>query len=270
MRHLRLTAPFFLILLIYGGLAVGQQHLVVIGGGKRPAEAMKKFVEWSGGKHGRILVITWATAEPEESFNAMKAELDVYGVEALHAPMPPFDRIKRDALVSQIKTATGVFFGGGDQNRIMDVLADRELRDTLRQRYKDGVVVGGTSAGAAIMSDPMMTGDADLKILDGEKVGIREGLGLAPNVIFDQHFLVRQRHNRLFGLIMKYPKQLGVGIDQDNAVLIENNRRMTVVGTTWVMVVDGTAKKGSFLVTFLKPGTIYDLSKRKILAKAGL
>jgi len=116
----------------------------------------------------------------------------------------------------------------------------------------------------------MMTGEADLKVLDGEKVGIREGLGLAPNVIFDQHFLVRQRHNRLFGLIMKYPKQLGVGIDQDNAVLIENNRRMTVVGTTWVMVVDGTAKKGSFLVTFLKPGTIYDLSKRKVPAKAGL
>ena len=116
----------------------------------------------------------------------------------------------------------------------------------------------------------MITEDADLKILDGEKVGIREGLGLAPNVIFDQHFLVRQRQNRLFGLIMKYPRQLGVGIDQDNAVLIENNRRMTVVGTTWVMVIDGIAKQGSFLVTFLRPSAIYDLSKRKILVQAAL
>lgn len=269
MRHPRLTAPFLLILLIYGGLAVGQQHLVVVGGGKRPPEAMKRFVEWSGGKQGRVLVITWATAEPEESFQGLKQELDTYGIEAMHAPTPPFDPKKRDALVAQLRAATGVFFGGGDQNRIMDVLADRELLGMFRQRYREGLAVGGTSAGAAIMSDPMMTGEADLKVLDGEKVGIREGLGLAPNVIFDQHFLVRQRHNRLFGLVMKFPQQLGVGIDQDNAVLIENNRRMTVVGTTWVMLVDGAAKKGAFVVTFLRPGASYDIRKRKMVTGPG-
>jgi len=266
MNKTPVRSSILIVLLLSATVCFGQQHLVVIGGGKRPVDAMSKFVEWSGGKKGRILVITWATTEPEESFQGLKKELDTYGVEAIHAPAGPLDRERRELLIAEIKSATGVFFGGGDQNRIMDVLADKELADLLRERYRDGVTVGGTSAGAAVLSDPTMTGDADLKILDGNKVGVREGLGLAPNVIFDQHFLVRQRHNRLFGLIMKYPKQLGVGIDQDNAVLIENNRRMTVVGTTRVMVIDGTAKKGSFLVTFLRPGAIYDIRKRKLLA----
>ena len=265
MNKTPVRSSILIVLLLSATVCFGQQHLVVIGGGKRPVDAMSKFVEWSGGKKGRILVITWATTEPEESFQGLKKELDTYGVEAIHAPAGPLDRERRELLIAEIKSATGVFFGGGDQNRIMDVLADKELADLLRQRYRDGLAVGGTSAGAAVLSDPMMTGEADLKVLDGDKVGIRSGLGLAPNIIFDQHFLIRQRYNRLFGLIMKYPDRLGIGIDQDNAVLIENDRRMSAVGTTWVMVVDGAAKKGSFVVTFLRPGANYDIRKRKII-----
>ena len=263
MPKLQRTSATAILLFVLTGSAIAQQRLVAIGGGKRPPEAMSKFVEWAGGQKARVLVITWATASPDTSFQGVKKDLDQYHAASEHAPTPPLDQQKRSDLVAQIKNATAIFFGGGDQNRIMDVLADKELLDLLRRRYADGVVFGGTSAGAAVLSDPMMTGEADLKILDGAKVGVRPGLGLVPNVIFDQHFLVRQRHNRLFGLMMMNPKMVGIGIDEDNAVLIEDNQRVRVVGRTWVMFVSPRAAE-NFDVAFAKPGTTYDLKKRKL------
>jgi cyanophycinase len=244
----------------------GQQRLLVIGGGERPPDAVKKFVEWSGGTKARILIITWASGVPEGSFEALKKDFLPQNPAAIeHASIRPLDAEKRAKFVEQLKNATGVFFSGGDQNRIMDVLEDVELLKLLRERYARGTPFGGTSAGAAAMSDPMMTGDADLKILDGSKVGVRKGLGLIPNVIFDQHFLVRQRHNRLFGLIMVNPKMLGIGIDEDTAVLIEDNRCLTVVGSTQVMFIDFKGRNGGMLVHFLKSSERFDLRKRKPL-----
>lgn len=241
-----------------------QQRLLVIGGGERPPEAMKKFVEWSGGNKANLLVITWASGLPDESFESLKKQfLDAGAAKIIHAPTRPLDTAKRAALLSEIANADGIFFSGGDQNRIMDVVADEELLLLLKAKYTAGVPFGGTSAGAAVMSDPMMTGEADLKILDGRKVGIRKGLGLIPNVIFDQHFLIRQRHNRLFGLIIENPRMVGVGIDEDTAVLIEDNRRLTVNGKTQVMFVYSKNGKQPFLLSFLSNGDTFDLVKRQ-------
>ena len=156
-----------------------------------------------------------------------------------------------------------MFFSGGDQNRIMDVLADEELLKLLKAKYNAGAPFGGTSAGAAVMSDPMMTGEADLKILDGSKVGVRKGLGLIPNVMFDQHFLARQRHNRLFGFVQRNPQFLGIGIDEDTAVLIEDNRRITVAGGTQVMLIDGKGREGAMLVHIVRSGERFDAKNRK-------
>lgn len=244
--------------------AIGQQRLLVVGGGKRPADAVKKFVEWSGGDKAKILVITWASGVPDESFAALKKDFDSQNAAKVeHAATRPLDVEKRKLFVEQLKNATAVFFSGGDQNRIMDVLADEELLKLIRDKNTSGTPFGGTSAGAAVMSDPMMTGDADLKILDGTKVGVRKGLGLIPNVMFDQHFLVRQRHNRLFGFIIQNPNHLGIGIDEDNAVLIEDNQKLTVAGTTWVMMVEANGKTGAMTVNFLRSGERFDLKKRK-------
>ena len=224
----------------------------------------RQFVDWSGGAKAKILVITWATASPAESFEGMRKQLAEFPGSVEHAPDPPFDSAKKAQLMQQLSSASGVFFGGGDQNRIADVLGDREIFDKMRALYRKGVAFGGTSAGAAVLSDPMMTGEADLKVLDGGKVGVRQGLGFIPNVIFDQHFLVRQRHNRLFGLLMKNPSSVGVGIDEDNAVLIEDEQFVRVVGTTWVMFVDASGKNG-MVVNFARPGESYDLKKRRLI-----
>lgn len=244
--------------------AAAQQRLFVVGGGERPADAMKRFVEWSGGEKARLLMITWASGVAEESFAALDKGFKAAGARQVeHAAMRPLDAEKRAKFIEQLKTATGVFFSGGDQNRIMDVLADEELLRLIREKYASGTPVGGTSAGAAVISDPMMTGEADLKILDGSKVGVRKGLGLIPNVIFDQHFLVRQRHNRLFGLVIQYPKMLGIGIDEDTAVLIEDNRRLTVAGKTQVMLVHSWKTGNPYLLNFLRSGESFDVRKRK-------
>jgi cyanophycinase len=258
------TAAFVAVLL-FSAAAVAQQRLLVVGGGKRPPDAMKKFVEWSGGPRSNVLVITWASEVPEENFEGLKRDLTAAGAaNVTHAPMRPLDAEKRTAFISELSKATGVFFSGGDQNRIMGVLADAELLKSIRDAYARGVPFGGTSAGAAAMSDPMMTGDADLKLLDGKQVGTRPGIGFVPKVMFDQHFLVRQRHNRLFGWLLLNRDFLGVGIDEDTAVLIEDNRKMTVAGPTQVMVVDSKRIKGGMAVYFLKAGERFDLGKRKL------
>lgn len=246
--------------------AFSQQKLLVIGGGERPGTAMKRFVEWSGSARSRILVITWASGVPDESFASLEKQF--YGFNAglvEHAALRPLDGAKRRTFIEQLNNASGVFFSGGDQNRIMDVLVDEELLQMLKAKYNSGIPFGGTSAGAAVMSDPMMTGEADLKILDGTKVGVRKGLGLVPNVIFDQHFLVRQRHNRLFGLILSNPKMLGIGIDEDTSVLIEDDRRLTVVGKTMVMFVSSKNGRQPLAVSFLKDGQRFDIRKVKEL-----
>ena len=266
---LMLRAKFGIAIVLAAAVcALGQQRLLVIGGGERPPAAMKKFVEWGGGARSRILVITWASGVPEESYESLEKGFQSAGAGMVeHAPVRPLDGEKRARFVEQLNAATGVFFSGGDQNRIMDVLADEELLKLIRAKYDSGVPFGGTSAGAAVMSDPMMTGEADLKILDGAKVGVRKGLGLIQNVIFDQHFLVRQRHNRLFGLMIVNPETLGIGIDEDTSVLIEDNRRLTVSGSTQVMFVHSKNGRQPFLLSFLKNGESFDIKKRRKVGK---
>ena len=259
----RFTLAFAVIGLVVQ-IAAGQQRLMVVGGGTRPPEATKKFVEWSGGVKSKILVITWATAEEVSSFEGTKKVFEAANPGSVeHAVIKPIDAEKRTKFIDQLKNATGVYFGGGDQNRIMDVLKDEELLKLIRAKYAAGTPFGGTSAGAAVMSDPMMTGDADLKILDGTKVGVRPAIGFIPEVMFDQHFLIRQRHNRLLGFVMVNPRYLGVGINEGMAVMIQNNRDLEVVGPTQVMFIDSKDHKGSMIVDFLKAGEWYDLKKRQ-------
>lgn len=259
----RFTLAFAVVVLLVQ-IAAGQQRLMVVGGGTRPPEATKKFIEWSGGTKSKILIITWASGDEVSSYSGTeKVFLALNPGSVEHAVVKPLDTEKRAKFIEQLKNATGVYFGGGDQNRIMDVLKDEELLKMIRAKYTAGTPFGGTSAGAAVMSDPMMTGEADLKILDGTKVGVRPAFGFIPEVMFDQHFLIRQRHNRLLGFVMVNPRYLGVGINEGMAVMIQNNRDLEVVGPTQVMFIDAKDRKGAMLVHFLRAGERFDLKKRK-------
>jgi cyanophycinase len=258
----------FLFISILTFAVPAQEKMVLIGGGKRPPEAVARFVDWAGGEKARILIVTWASGVPQESFDGIKKDFDKYKTASFeNAPFAPLDEKTREQFLSRLKTATGIFFTGGDQNRIMDVLQDETLYNALRERYKAGAVFGGTSAGAALMSTPMMTGENDLTVIDGAKVGVRKGLGLLPNAIFDQHFIKRQRQNRLFGLVLQNPKTLGIGIDEDTALLVKDNRYAEVFGATFVMFVDGSDRRATFKIYLLRAGERFDLLKRKMISR---
>ena len=145
----------------------------------------------------------------------------------------------------------------------MDLLRDRELLEALRERYHAGIVFGGTSAGCALMSSPMITGEGDFTVIDGDKVDTREGLGLLPGIIVDQHFLKRQRENRLFGLVLKWPETLGIGVDEATALLVEDGRHGEVTGKGQVMLVDGRSEAGALILRLFRDGARVDLEGRR-------
>lgn len=251
--------------------AAGGPRLVLVGGGDRPPEAMARFVAWAGGASSRIVVIPWASAEPAESCERILGELKPHGPgEAACGPhatldargkAAPLGAPEKASTLRQLSRATGVFFTGGDQARIMDVLADGELLAAVKARSAAGVVFGGTSAGAAVMSPRMITGEGDFSVIDGDRVDERPGLGLVEGVIFDQHFVKRQRQNRLFGLVLKHPGERGVGIDEDTALLVTGGRYGEVLGRGPVVLVDA-AGPDQLEVTLLRAGQKTDLRRR--------
>ncbi len=242
--------------------ACAESRLVLVGGGARPAEAMARFVQWAGGAQARLLVIPWASAEAQVSYDALRADFAAYGPAAIEpSPFAPLTEASRAELLEKLARATGVFFGGGDQGRIMDVLRDEALLQAVRARHGAGVVFGGTSAGTAVMSARMITGEGDFTVVDGDKVEVRPGLALLPTgVIVDQHFIRRQRQNRLFGLVLKHPEERGVGIDEGAALLVQGAEAEVVGGS--VMLVDARPEPGTLLVTLVPPGRRIDLSRR--------
>jgi len=248
-----------------------ETRLVIIGGGDRPPETLARFVGWAGGASARILVLPWASGEPKASCETILEELKPHAPAAAtcgpHATLDakgkavPLDAERRRDAFSALARATGVFFTGGDQARIMDVLADAELLAALKARFAAGVAFGGTSAGAAVMSARMITGEGDFTVIDGDEVEVRPGLGLVEGVIVDQHFVRRQRENRLFGLVLKYPGERGVGIDEGTALLVTDGRYAEVLGRGPVMLVD--AKGPDRLeITLLRAGQTIDLRAR--------
>jgi cyanophycinase len=248
---------------MWAGSATAGERLVLAGGGDLPKRAKQRFVEWAGGSEARVLVILWSTSEPKESLGWIRDELSAAGAARIEgAPLAPLTETTRAEFLGQLAYATGVFFSGGDQARAMDVLKDTELLAALRARYHAGIVFGGTSAGCAVMSTPMITGEGDFTVIDGGKVETREGLGLLAGAIVDQHFLKRQRENRLFGLILKHPDLLGVGVDEATALLVEDGLRGEVAGAGQVMLVDASREPGVLVLRLFKDGERIDLARR--------
>jgi len=258
-----------LIACAVGGAAEARERLVLIGGGGRPAEALARFVDWAGGPRARILVVPWATVEPEEAFELLRHELAAHRPGRVWAaPAAPLSASERGAFLDQLREASGVFFSGGDQNRILDVLRDDALKDALVRRYRAGVPFAGTSAGTACMSSLAMTGEGDFTVIDGDRVGLRAGLGLLPGVVLDQHFLARQRQNRLIAVVLKHPRLLGVGLDENAALLVRDNRHAEIMGRGRAMTIEARGK-GELRVFLLSAGDTFDLEKRKPGERAG-
>jgi cyanophycinase len=245
--------------------ATATEHLMLVGGGSTPPAALTRFVEWAGNQKANFLIVTWAGDEPEASYKWMQEELTPFHPAAIvAAPFGPMmkDPAQKALFLNQLSQATAVFFTGGDQNRAMDVISDETVLSALRQRYQEGVAFGGTSAGTAIMSKIMITGEGDFTVVNWNQVKTREGLGVLPGVIVDQHFVRRQRENRLMGLVLHYRTLLGIGVDENNAFAVEGNRFGEAFGPTQVVVMDGRDPSGKLSLELLKAGDRYDLWQR--------
>ncbi len=220
-----------------------ETKLILIGGGKRPPESMEQFVQLAGGARSTILVIPWASGSLEGAQN-IKTELQQSHpgkVEILALEILPGEFKE---VLQKVENASGIFFTGGNQNLLMKAIKRYQLLSLFKTKFAEGTVFGGTSAGTAIMSDPMLTGESDLTVIDGSKVELASGLGLLPKgVIIDQHFILRQRFNRLAGVILSQPNLQGIGLDEGMAITILDRQIMNVHGPSQAIVFSSSKKK---------------------------
>lgn len=265
----------------------GHGHLMLIGGGDKPRAAMEKFVELAGGPDAPIVVIPTASQEPDlEEYYTTLFRKDYGSKDVVVLPIVTTADANRPELVAAAKRARGIFFGGGDQVRIINALAGTPVLEALREAYRSGAVVGGTSAGTACQSDLMITGEGDFKVIQSRSVELVEGLGfLRDDVIVDQHFIARQRQNRLFSVILEHPDHLAVGVDEDTAIWVRPDDTFEVIGAGSVMVFDPqgrsvrrTAAAGGkellgitdLRVHIILPGEVFDMAKRAPVATESL
>ena len=223
--------------------------LFIVGGGAQPPELVARFVSLAGASP-RIAVIPMASGSAEEGGREKAEQFRGIGAEAFSLNITR-EQADTDSVVRLIEGATGIWFGGGDQARLTAVLRGTAALRAIHARYRAGAVVGGTSAGAAIMSDSMITGD---QIRPGEDtvgyygdefpriargtIVIAPGFGFLPSAIVDQHFVRRERHNRLISAVLERPSMLGVGIDESTALRVDPDGRWVVEGASTAIIYD--------------------------------
>ena len=238
------------------GTVQAQEKLILLGGGGYTPEAIAKFVHWAGGKDAKILVLPWATSTPQEEFDDVKEMFSKYSVAQINRGLSPDDKayLKTD-LLFQIDHATGIFFPGGDQVDLMDrINRDPEIRPSLLRAYHQGIVFGGYSAGTAMASKTMITGRGDFTVINPQQVKTAEGLGLVSKFVIDQHFLARQRQNRLLSVLQTSQENLGIGIDEGMALVLEDETRGTIMGDSFVTVFRRKNSSQNFEMNLLKRG----------------
>jgi cyanophycinase len=249
--------------------------LVIVGGGGMPAPIEAAFLKAAGGPGGIVGIVPTSTSDPDGALRDWKADLEKAGLVFVALDVRSREDASRPELLAEARRCTGFWFSGGDQNRVGDKIVGTPLQTLILERYRAGAAVGGTSAGAAIMSKLMLTGDdrngkEALSEFGPGAYRTREGMGFLPaGVVVDQHFLRRSRENRLFSFIMEHPDYLGLGIDEATALVVQQGRA-TVVGDRSVMVFnpkDMSQQGGGFQnlrIHLLKAGQSIDLETRKV------
>lgn len=242
---------FFSLFLIFSLYAFSKPkgYLFIIGGGRRPESMMKKFIELAEKfKSGKIIIFPMASSAPNEVGPAQAEQLKRFGTREIEYHILS----KEQALIVEnekiLDDVGGVFFSGGVQSRLMDILLDTPIHKKLLEIYEKGAIIGGTSAGAAVMSEIMITGDEKREVKGGHEfetiqacnIITSPGFGFIKTAIIDQHFVKRKRHNRLISLVAEYPELLGIGIDESTAIIVKPDETFEVVGEGNVVVYDAS------------------------------
>jgi len=221
--------------------------LIICGGGPLPDRVFDEFVQAAGGKKARIVVVPTASEDAElylhlresdraDELLARWRDRSPAAVQLFHAR----NRAEADnaAKLKPLEEATGIWFEEGSQVRLAETYVDTKFHDALRAVLARDGVVGGTSAGAAVMTDPMIAGDGPTQADKRHKSSMPQlarGFGLLPAAIVDQHFLARRRGSRLQAAVAADPLRVGFGIDERTAIVVRG-RSLSVIGESSVTI----------------------------------
>ena len=256
-----------------------------IGGNEKKSpdsDLFRTMVDMAGGHSARIVVVPTASDTPaaragdyRRLFSAFKPK----SVQTVHIGERP--DAGSAAVCKVVREATLFMFAGGDQLRLSSLIGGTPLHRALIERYREGgCVVAGTSAGAAVIPEVMIFQNNRFRLFRKGGIEITKGLGLIPDTIFDTHFVQRSRISRLVHAVATNPALLGVGIEENTGLIIENESLAMVIGAGTVIVADGSAietnhigyaENGSpfaltnVLYSILTAGMVYDLKRRMVV-----
>jgi cyanophycinase len=264
------------LFLLAAALLGGSSHetmgnLVIAGGGPTIPEITERALALAGGKKAHVLIIPQASTRAD---TGQRSEEMWRKAGATHVTVLDFKDKK--AALAAIKDATLIWMPGGSQSLLMKILSQNGMVGPIRDRFQHGATIGGTSAGAAVMSVIMLNGEARLDRVVTSTSKDAEGLGLWPDVIIDQHHIRRYRFNRLFSAVVNHPKFVGIGIDESTAIVVRG-RSFEVIGKSGVYVIDGRkmskiatkngepAAASNVALHLLNAGMRFDLDKGVLL-----
>ncbi len=216
--------------------------LMAIGGAADFEEPVifKEFIKRSGGAKARIVILSQASGLKDTGKGYVKTFRDL-GVK--HKPIALEFRERKDAdkpkHLNALRNASGIFITGGTQMRITSMIGGTDFESVLLAAYRRGAVICGTSAGTAIMSKVMIAyGRGGATPREG-LARFSPGIGFTDKIIFDQRFRQRDRLGRLAYAVSMNPGLLGVGVDENTCAIVEDDRRVTVLGRNAITIVDG-------------------------------
>jgi len=236
-------------------VGVRKGTLFIAGGGSLPDLAHKRFLDLAGGSKGKLVVIPTAHSKADR-LEQLKGDTwwksqPLASVVFLHTRSR--DEANDPVFVKPLVEATAVWMSGGDQSLLTAAYRGTAVERELHKLLDRGGVIGGTSAGAAVMSSVMITGG-------NPHAHVGEGFGLLSGIVVDQHFQNRKRKDRLLRVLEKNPDYLGLGIDEETAVIV-NERNLTVIGNQKVHFCAPARKNEAARVRLLEPGAQADFQK---------
>jgi cyanophycinase len=246
----RILLASFIFILFSGSTVYpqGKGHLVIIGGGDKPSYILQKIIDFAGGPNSKIIVIPNASSDPEESGQYNVEEFRNLGCTNVDYIIFNREDADKDSLVQIVSGATGIFFSGGDQAFLTRDMLGTKLLKKVYEIYNIGGVISGTSAGAAVMSKLMITGNelinkdsSDIFIsIQKNNVEVKEGFGFINAAFIDQHFIKRKRLNRSISVVLENPELLGIGIDESTSIIVNPYEQFEVLGENQVVIFDAS------------------------------
>jgi cyanophycinase len=269
---------FILLVCNFNQAQTPKGKLFIIGGGNRSDKLMSQLVSISSlQKKDYIVVLPMSSEEPDSAYIYFKEQVQKLTTNPI--VMLNFNKqtATNQVLVDSLQNAKLIFISGGDQTRFMGVVSNTPVFKAIHQAYQNGSTIAGTSAGAAVMCEHMITGNQKLEKqytetfnnIRYDNLETAEGLGLIKNVIIDQHFLKRSRYNRLISGLVEFPTHIGIGIDESTAIIVRNNE-IEIAGESEVIVVQNpkgitkAPKNNAVGIKNLEMGVYYEGQKFKI------